>query len=111
MDAIERSLQSLGHILPLDGRPPRQARIILFYRNELRVFLKAELEKATGPLTVRELARILCQMEGKRPEDKRLLSDVAKRVSGALGQMKDLGQVTRGGPKRNGLWQLRQPLQ
>jgi hypothetical protein len=64
------------------------------------------MEKATGPVTTRALALILCQMEGKRPEDKRLLSDVSKRVSGALGQMKDLGQVTRTGTRRNALWEL-----
>jgi hypothetical protein len=105
LDALERTLQSLGFEGPLEGRPPRQARIIIFYRNELRKFCQAELEKATGPVSTRDLALVLCQMEGKRPEDRRLLSDVSKRVSGALGQMKDLGQVTRTGTRRNALWE------
>jgi hypothetical protein len=106
LDAIERSLQSLGHSGPFNLRPVRQARIILFYRNELRGFLRGELEKRTEPVLTRELAVLLCQMEGKAPEDRRLLSDVSRRVCGALAQMRDMGQVTRTGSRKIAYWEL-----
>ena len=55
IDALERVLDSLGY----QGEAvttPRAARIVLFYRNELREYLLAELRKAGEPLTARELA-------------------------------------------------------
>jgi len=106
LDAIERCLQSLGHSSPLQLRPVRQARIILFYRNELRGFLRGELEKRTEPVPTRELAALLCQMEGKAPEDRRLFQDVSRRVCGALGQMRNMGQVVRTGSRKIAYWEL-----
>ena len=78
---------------PLEGRTPRAARIILFYRNELRQFLQAELAKAERPMSTRELAQIICQTEGRNPQDRRLLADVVKRASKALREMRRLGII------------------
>jgi hypothetical protein len=77
----------------LEGRTPRAARIILFYRNELRQFLQAELERAGRPMSTRELAERICQVEGKSPQERRLLADITKRASKALRDMRRLGIV------------------
>lgn len=67
---------------------PRAARIVLFYRNELREYLLAELRKAEEPLTARELAQRLCQVEGKDWQDRPLLTDVVRRVGCALRRLR-----------------------
>ena len=87
IEAVERVLDSLGY----QGEAvttPRAARIVLFYRNELREYLLAELRKAPGPMTARELAVILCQTEGKDWQDRRLITDVVRRVGCALRKMR-----------------------
>lgn len=107
IEAIDRVLDSLGYMGDLEGRTARQARILLFYRNELREFLMAELTKAGQPMTTRELAVIICQVEAKRPEDRRLLQDVARRVSRALRDMRRLKMVTsEGGAKGAAKWSI-----
>lgn len=103
--AIERILESLGHTVATT-LPARPARIILFYRNELSAFIKGELEKAGTPLTTRDLAMTLCELEGKLPGDRRLLADVMRRINGALSQMKAAGTATSDGRRKNGLWRL-----
>ena len=100
IDAVERVLDSLGY----QGEAvttPRAARIVLFYRNELREYLLAELRKATGPMTARELAVKLCEVEGKDWQDRRLVTDVVRRVGCALRKMRATrvveGQRTQSG--------------
>ena len=88
IDAVERVLDSLGYAGQLVGQTPRAARIVLFYRNELREYLLAELRKAAEPLTARELAQRLCQVEGKDWQDRRLITDVVRRVGCALRKMR-----------------------
>lgn len=88
IEAVERVLDSLGYQGQLVGNTPRAARIVLFYRNELREYLLAEMRKAGEPLTARELAQRLCQVEGKDWQDRRLLTDVVRRVGCALRKMR-----------------------
>ena len=87
IDAVERVLDSLGY----QGEAvttPRAARIVLFYRNELREYLLAELRKASAPMTARELAVKLCEVEGKDWQDRRLITDVVRRVGCALRRLR-----------------------
>jgi hypothetical protein len=93
IEAIDRVLDAFGYSGPLEGRTPRAARIVLFYRNELRQFLQAELAKAGRPMSTRDLAQIICQSEGKDAGDRRLLADVTRRASKALRQMRRQGIV------------------
>lgn len=106
VEAIDRLLDSLGFEGELEGKTPRGARIILFYRNELRQFLLEQLEKTDRPLTTRELAEILCEVEGKQAADRRLLADVTKRASKALREMRRLGLVKSDTVARNFVWSL-----
>jgi len=106
VEAIDRVLDSFGYHGALEGRTSRAARVILFYRNELRQFLHGELAKAGKPLSTRELAVILCETEGKSPQDRRMLSDVARRASKSLRDMRHIGLV-RSIPRRGAyLWEL-----
>ena len=88
VDAIDKVLEAFGHTEDLEGRSPRAARVILFYRNELRNFLLGELRKATEPLSSRQLAERVCETEGKSVADRRLLNDVTRRVGNALRKMR-----------------------
>jgi hypothetical protein len=88
IEAIDRVLDAFGYVGDLNGRTPRAARIVLFYRNELREYLLAELRKADRPLSSRELAERVCQIEGKDGRDRRLLTDVTRRVGCALRKMR-----------------------
>jgi hypothetical protein len=88
IEAIDRVLDACGYRGELVGSTPRQARIVLFYRNELREYLLAELRKADEPLTARQLACLVCQCEGKDHRDRRLLTDVTRRVGCALRKMR-----------------------
>lgn len=106
IEAIDRVLDAFGHHEPLEGRTARAARIILFYRNELREFLQKELAKAGKPLSTRELAIILCETEGKATSDRRMLSDVARRASKCLREMRHIG-IVESIPRRGAyLWAL-----
>jgi hypothetical protein len=90
IEAIDRVLDAFGYQGGLEGRTPRAARIILFYRNELRRFLQAELAKAQRPVSTRELAQVICQTAGKNGQDRRPPADVTKRARKALREMRRL---------------------
>ena len=88
VDAIDKVLEAFGHNESLEGRSPRAARVILFYRNELRNFLLAELGKSAEPLSSRQLAERVCETEGKSAGDRMILADVTRRVGCALRKMR-----------------------
>src|SRR4051794_6383928 len=55
VEGLDRILERMGY----DGDiqlTPRAARVVLFYRNELRHWLKGELQVATAPMSTRDLA-------------------------------------------------------
>ena len=93
LDALDRVLASCGYRGELIGSTPRQARIVLFYRNELPEYLLAELRKADKPLSSRDLVCRVCQCEGKDAADRRLLADGTRRVGCSLRKMRSQGSV------------------
>ena len=102
IDALDRVLSTCGYRGELNGSTPRQARIVLFYRNELREYLLAEIRKADRPLSSRELACRVCQCEGKDPADRRLLADVTRRVGCALRKLK-AAKIVHGERSKSGV--------
>lgn len=84
IEALDRTLETLGYKGDLKGVTPRGNRVVFFHRNELRVWLLAELRKATQPVSARELAEKLIGIEGKDPRDRRLRNDMVKRVGKSL---------------------------
>ena len=106
IEAVERVLDSIGYQGQLVGNTPRAARIVLFYRNELRDYLRAELAKSEEPLTARELAQRLCQVEGKDWQDRRLMTDVTRRVGCALRKMRATRVVDGERTQAGQVWRL-----
>lgn len=106
VEALDRVLRALGYEGDLDARQPRQARLVIFNRNELRQWLLRELRKGE-PLTSRDLAERICSEEGKDIRDQRMLLDVTRRVSKAVRLLQDR-RVVRGTKDRMGryVWEL-----
>ncbi|MGH2812346.1 MAG: hypothetical protein ACRDI1_06495 [Actinomycetota bacterium] len=107
LEAIERILETLGYEGDLPTKATRVPRVVLFYRGELRGFLRQSL-KEHGPSTSRELAFRLVQIEGKDGRDRRMMNDIVKRMGKALRQMQDVGVVARTAEKVKGeyVWRL-----
>lgn len=89
--AVERALSVIGYDGELDQ--PRK-RVLKDIRRELSRFILDELRKA-GPLTSRELAIKLATVEGKNPDDKKVITDIVARVSKAITGLVDKGSVSR----------------
>lgn len=107
IEAIERILETLGYSGDLPTKATRAPRIVLFYRGELRQFLRQSLQEH-GPSTSRQLAERLIHLEGKDARDRRMMNDIVKRMGKALRQMQDNRIVARSTAKVKGeyLWRL-----
>lgn len=97
VEAIDRVLDSLGYAGELENRTARQERLILFYRGELRNFVLRTLREAGEPISTRAIAMKLCETEKGEGFDRKLLSDVVRRCSKALRQMRAMGTVRSAG--------------
>lgn len=84
IEALDRTLVSLGYQGDLKTVQPRGNRIVFFARDELRRFLLDELRKAAGPVSSRDLAEKIIGLEGKDCRDRRLRNDMVKRVGKSL---------------------------
>jgi hypothetical protein len=106
LEAVDRVLQAMGFTGDLASRQVRQSRLVIFHRNELRQFLIRELRKG-DPLSSRDLAERICCEEGKDIHDKRVILDVTRRVSKAMGLLQD-HKAVRGEKDRMGryVWRL-----
>jgi hypothetical protein len=72
---------------------------------------KSSPASGSGGWSTRELAERICQIEGKSPQDRRLLADITKRASKALREMRRLGLVRSVEHKgRNFVWSIESPL-
>jgi hypothetical protein len=91
IEALDRTLVSLGYDGDLKTVQPRGNRIVFFARDELRRFLLDELRKATGPISSRDLAEKIIGMEGKDAHDRRLRNDMVKRVGKSLKLLRQQG--------------------
>lgn len=84
IEALDRTLGTLGYKGDLKTVAPRGNRIVFFARDELRRFCMDELRKATEPIKARDLAEKIIKLEGKDPRDRRLRNDMVKRVGKSL---------------------------
>ena len=107
--AVERCLALMGAELDLptqEKRAPKAQRVQLYYRNELRTFIRKQLEASDGPLSTRQMALALIELEGRDAGDRRLLSDMVRRLGSSLHKMRADGaanSVTQSGVK---VWSL-----
>ena len=93
--SIDRVQETFGYEGELEGKTPRSARIVLFYRNELRQFVLNELRKAACPLSSRELAERLVTLENKSTADRKMMVDIVRRVSKACRMLRHAGAVVQ----------------
>jgi hypothetical protein len=91
--ALDRVLGTLGYMGDLDASMPRQKREVIFGRGELSKAIMGELRHASGPISSREIAQDIVAMRGEDARDRKYISDLTKRVSKALRQMKAEGHV------------------
>lgn len=84
IEALDRVLDAMGYEGQLEAKTPRTARVVLFYRNELRQWILNELRREGAPLSSRDIAERICKVENRDIRDKRLICDVVKRVGKAL---------------------------
>ena len=91
IEALDRTLATLGY----QGNPksvtPRGNRVVFFHRNELRRFCLDELRKADQPISARDLAEKIITAEGKDARDRRLGNDMVKRVGKSLKLLRQQG--------------------
>lgn len=104
VEALDRVLETLGYS---DGPPasPRAARIVLFYRNELRSYCLEHLRER-GPRTSRQIGVSIIQTEGKDARDRRMLTDIVRRVSKAMRQLRQAGAVASEVVRGEYVWRL-----
>lgn len=91
--AIDRVLQSLSYEGDLDAAMPRQKRDVVFGRGELTRAILSELRSNDAPMSSREIAQNLIALRGEDARDRKYLSDLVKRVSKALRQQREDGNV------------------
>jgi hypothetical protein len=104
IEAIDRTLEALGYQGEIK-LTPRAARIVLFYRNELRSYCMEQLAEK-GPQTSRQIGLSLVQAEGKDNSDRRMVNDIVRRVSKALRQLRQQGRVTNETVRGEFVWEL-----
>lgn len=92
--ALDRVLSTLGYTGDLDAEMPRQKRQVLFGRGELTRAILDELRDAQRPLGSREIAQAIVALNGQDARDRRLISDLTKRVSKAANALK-MGKILR----------------
>lgn len=106
IEALDRTLVSLGYDGELKWAAPRGHRVVFFARDELRRFLLDELRKADGPISSRDLAEKIIKLEGKDCCDRRLCNDMVKRVGKSLKLLRQQGLAVSMGPHGRLKWRL-----
>ena len=106
IDSIDHVLRSLGFSGDLDGMKPRSNRVVYFHRNELRRFCIDELRNAEHPISARDLAEKIIQLEGKDSRDRALRNDMVKRVGKALKLLRQQGVAVSAGRSGELAWRL-----
>jgi hypothetical protein len=86
--------------------------VVYFHRNELRRFCLDELRKANGqPVTSRDLAENAIRLEGRDPRDRRLRSDMVRRIGKSLKLLRKQGAATSVGTNQGGfVWRIARTL-
>lgn len=81
LQALDRTLGTLGFTGDLEAMMPRQKRQVIFGKGELYRAIMDELRGAERPLRSREIAQAIIAVRGDDPRDQRFISEVTRRVS------------------------------
>jgi len=82
--ALDRVLGSLGYKGDLDAAMPRQKHERMFGQGELTRAILDVLRHATEPMGTRDIAREIVALNEQDARDRKLLTEVTRRVSKAL---------------------------
>lgn len=82
--ALDRVLGTLGYTGDLNKEMPRQKHERLFGQGELTRAILDVLRDATEPMATRDIAREIIAVNEQDARDRRLLTEVTRRVSKAL---------------------------
>ena len=91
IQALDRTLATLGFDGDLDATMPRQRRQVIFGRGELVRAILDELRGAGRPLRSREIAQALIATKGDDPRDQRYIADLTRCGGKALRPLRDEG--------------------
>jgi hypothetical protein len=107
LQALDRTLETLGFKGDLEGMMPRQKRQVIFGRGELVRAILDELRGADRPLRSREIAQALIAVQGNDPRDQRYIADLTRRVGKALRPLTACGSIMSARDQHGGvLWSL-----
>jgi hypothetical protein len=82
--ALDRVLSTLGYTGDLNKEMPRQKHERIFGQGELTRAILDVLRDATEPMATRDIARQILAVNEQDARDRRLLTEVTRRVSKAL---------------------------
>lgn len=91
--AMDRVLGTLGYTGDLNKEMPRQKHERLFGQGELTRAILDVLRDATEPMATRDIAREIIAVNEQDARDRRLLTEVTRRVSKALRVQRQRGSV------------------
>lgn len=92
--ALDRVLSTLGYTGDLNKEMPRQKHERIFGQGELTRAILDVLRDATAPMATRDIAREILAVNEQDARDRRLLTEVTRRVSKALRIQRDLGRIS-----------------
>ncbi len=93
--ALDRVLGTLGYTGDLNKEMPRQKHDRLFGQGELTRAILDVLRDATKPMATRDIARVILAVNEQDARDRRLLTEVTRRVSKALRVQCERGHIQR----------------
>lgn len=91
--ALDRVLSTLGYTGDLNKEMPRQKHERIFGQGELTRAILDVLRDATEPMATRDIAREILAVNEQDARDRRLLTEVTRRVSKALRIQKERGRI------------------
>lgn len=106
IDALDRTLNVLGYDGDLDAAMPRQKRHVVFGKGELFRACMDVLRRADGPLTSRQIAQQVMELNGQDARDRKTIGDLVKRVGKCLRQSDSANKGTDS--KGNVVWSVSQ---
>lgn len=104
LDALDRTLNTLGYEGDLDAMMPRQKRHVVFGKGELFRSCMDVLRDADGPMTSRQIAQEIVALSGQDARDRKYINDLVKRVGKCLRQSNAAHKGADG--KGNVVWSI-----
>ena len=89
IDALDRTLHAFGYDGDLDAAMPRQKRHVMFGRGELTRQVLTTMRRAGKPMTSRQIAQDIVSDSGMDARDRKLVTDLTRRVGKACRQYPD----------------------